>query len=184
MLIFTLAVVFYDIFKFQEEKKKFRGYPDDSRWQILKSSNIYFNYFTSWHSIHAETFADTGNFSLEMVYIYIYMYIIIQHIFRGSFEYRKERHFVIYTQYPVAALNHCEWISRSSGMSTCCGPTLDTCLVMIASRFGLLRKIRSRYEYSLPWAIFVPVWPFRRQFLPSCATRHKRCFDLKTNTGL
>lgn len=58
------------------------------------------------------------------------------------------------------------------------GPTLDTCLVMIASRFGPLRKIRSRYEYSLPWAIFVPFGgTVSRQFLPSCATRHSslRC---------
>lgn len=103
-------------FKFQKKKKKFRRYPYDSRWQILKSSNIYFN-FTSWHSIHTGT-RNTGNFSLKMVserYIYIY----IRRIFRGSLEYRKERHFVIYTQYPVAALNHYEWISRSFGMSTC-----------------------------------------------------------------
>ena len=47
------------------------------------------------------------------------IYIYIRRIFRGSLEYRKERHFVIYTQYPVAALNHYEWISRSFGMSTC-----------------------------------------------------------------
>lgn len=117
MLIFTLAVVFtiFLSLNLSKKKKKFRRYVDDSRWQILKSSNIYFN-FISWHSIHTDI-RNTGNFSLKMVSESIYIYISIQHIFRGSFEYRKERHFVIYTQYLGAALNHCEWISRSSGIS-------------------------------------------------------------------
>ena len=48
---------------------------------------------------------------------------------------------------------------------------------MNASRFGLLRKIRSRYEYSPPWAIFVPFGgTVSRQFLPRLVQRDIRRF--------
>lgn len=182
MLIFTLAVVFYDIFKFQEEKKKFRGYPDDSRWQILKSSNIYFNYFTSWHSIHAETFADTGNFSLEMVYIYIYVYNNSAYF---SWEFRV-----------------------SKGKAFCNLYTISCCRSeSLRVNFAIVRNVHvlwthARYVFSHDrlsfWTIAQDQVPLR--IFPALGNicsgvtvptpispilcNETRCFDLKTNTGL